>query len=123
MPPQSRIIQRILLLIIIFTTAFTTVFYSYLLLPSEQKISVGDVLNPSQFLTSRFNSHISVYVESNEKNVLKINGYPVTQKIYKYNGEQAVVTEPGQLNLSLRLITLRTRARKGSALSENSFRQ
>ncbi|MGI6678794.1 MAG: SpoIVB peptidase [Dehalobacterium sp.] len=103
MPPQSRIIQRILLLIIIFTTAFTTVFYSYLLLPSEQKISVGDVLNPSQFLTSRFNSHISVYVESNEKNVLKINGYPVTQKIYKYNGEQAVVTEPGQLNLSLRL--------------------
>lgn len=103
MPPQPRILQKVLLLIIIFSTSFTTAFYSYFLLPSEQKLSVGDALNLPQLLTPGIDHHLSVYVESNKNNVLKINGYPVTQKIYKYNGEQAVVTEPGQLNLSLKL--------------------
>jgi len=103
MPPKHRVVQNILILIIVFSTSFTTAFYSYFLLPSEQKILVGDVLSLPKITTSTFVNNFSVYVESNRNNVLEINGLPVTQKIYKYDGQPPVVTEPGQINLRLKL--------------------
>ncbi|HHT64337.1 MAG: SpoIVB peptidase [Bacillota bacterium] len=103
MPPKHKFIQKILILVIIFSASFTTAFYSYFLLPSEQKLVVGDSLNLPKVKIPEFINNISVYVESNRNNVFEINGCPVTQKIYKYNGEAPVVTEPGQLNLRLKL--------------------
>lgn len=103
MPPKRRLAQKLLILVIIFSTSFTTAFYSYFLLPSEQKLLVGDALNLPKLTTLKLVNNLSVYVESNRKNVLQINGLPVTQKIYRYTGETPVVTEPGQINLTLKL--------------------
>lgn len=103
MPPKHRLVQNILVLIIIISTSFTTAFYSYFLLPSEQKLLVGDSLKLPKLVVPELINSISVYVESNRNNVLEINGCPVTQKTYRYKGEAPVVTEPGKLNLSLKL--------------------
>jgi stage IV sporulation protein B len=60
MPPKRRIIQNILVLIIIFSASFTTAFYSYLLLPSEQKLLVGDTLNLPKLKMPEFINNVSV---------------------------------------------------------------
>ncbi|ATW24062.1 SpoIVB peptidase [Candidatus Formimonas warabiya] len=103
MPPKGRLVQRLLLLVIVLSTSMTTAFYSYLLLPDEQKLLVGDSLNLPKLTTPKLVSGLTVYVESSKNGALQINGCPINEKIYKYTGETPVVTEPGHLNLKLKL--------------------
>lgn len=102
LPSTSKIINGILLLVIIVCSTFTATFYSVLSLPNEQKLIVGDKIDfagsPYQELVN-----VSMYVENSNNGTLHINGFPIDQQFYKYNGETAIVTKPGQFNLKWKL--------------------
>lgn len=103
MPPGTKTINIFLLLLIICSASFTTAFYSYLLLPNEQNLIVGDQINFPPSWPEEIWNGFPVYVETSRNGVLQINGDPIHEKVYKFQGKPAVVTEPGQLLLKLKL--------------------
>lgn len=106
MPPKSRFYQRILLLLIILAATFTTIFYSFIILPYEQKMVVGESLNLPQNIFSKHIRNVNIYME--DSNLTKVDSYksPKTKKVYQYNDDAPIITETGQFNLSLRLFGL-----------------
>jgi len=103
MPGKQRFTHGILLLIIIASSTFTAAFYSFLSLPDEQRIIVGDTIDFAQSLPREIVNGLSVYVESSKMGVLQINGTPLKKNFYRYSDEPAVVTAPGPLNLKFKL--------------------
>ncbi|MGI6066565.1 MAG: SpoIVB peptidase [Bacillota bacterium] len=102
MPPKCRFIQNILFLLIILSTAFVTAFYSYILLPNEQHLIVGDTIDFPKIVPQELLKSVSVYVTTDKTGVLRINGNPVDEKGCRYMGGSAVAAEPGKLSLELK---------------------
>jgi len=76
---------------------------SFFSLPTNQRVSVGDhirlELNFSEWLLSQF----SVYVNSNSRQVLLLNGTDASGKAFSFLEGWPVATSPGKANIQIRL--------------------
>lgn len=94
------------LVTLIIMICFTTEAQSFFSLPTEQHITVGDKVKLNLNFPKRILANLSIYVESRNKNILNINGYPLEKEVFKYENGTPVVTRPGKFDMQLRLFGL-----------------
>lgn len=87
----------VILSLLLFSLTFFSAIQSYLALPTEQKISVGDKLSLGIEIPSTISERLSVEINS-EKRILN---FP--DNTFNFAEISPIALEPGQLNLQLKL--------------------
>lgn len=96
MPKSFRKTLFIILVSLLFLTFFTPI-QSYLALPTQQKISVGDKLSLGLKLPYTFSEKLSIQINEGQK----ILNFP--ENNFNISEVSPVALEPGQVNLQLKL--------------------
>jgi len=99
---RSKILGLLVVALII-AGCFSTQLQNFIRLPNQQKISVGDELTLGFDFPRQALDRLSVYVEARESGVFKLNGNPFVNQAFRYNQGVPVATEPGQVNIYLKL--------------------
>lgn len=96
----------LIFVILIIASCFTTEAESFFALPTQQKIAVGDKVRLNLNFPKRVLANLSIYVESSNKKILNLNGYPLEKEVFKYNNGTPIVTKPGDFDMQLKLFGL-----------------
>jgi len=91
------------LIILLTTVCFTSQVQSFLTLPTQQKIPVGEQLRLDLDFPQEILESLSVYVRTETEGVLRVNGNMVTEKLFGFSKDWPVAVQPGKVNLQLKL--------------------
>ncbi|KUK10990.1 MAG: Stage IV sporulation protein B [Clostridia bacterium 41_269] len=99
---KNRIIRTISVAAII---SFCIMFavYAFIEIPSQQRISVGQELRIPLNFPKQLLGRIKVYVDSQDKNVIKYKGLNIKSIVLNPNGSWPVAANPGTIRLQLKL--------------------
>ncbi|WP_418792549.1 SpoIVB peptidase [Phosphitispora sp. TUW77] len=91
---------------LIIAAAFNPHVKSFFSLPTQQRVTVGDHIRFKLEFPQNLLKQFSLYVESNEHNVLLLNGTDISGKVFSFVDGWPMATTPGKANIQIRLFGL-----------------
>jgi stage IV sporulation protein B len=94
---------NIILPCLIFFMCLTPSVISYFLIPTHQRVIVGEQLEFDLAIPEKILSNISIHLSGNNNPEIKINGQPFHGSSFQLLTQNPVVTQPGKLELEFKL--------------------